>query len=337
MAMEPEPNPNDITSKMRRIGLLTSGGDAPGMNAAIRAVVRTAISMGIEVLGIKRGFSGLIDGQMEVLDARAVGGIIRQGGTILATARSLVFVSEEGQKQALEQLKSHQIEGMVIIGGDGSQRGALRLHELGIPAIGIPGSIDNDLMGTDMAIGVDTALNTAIEAIDRLKDTASAHNRAFVVEVMGRNSGYIALMAAMASGAEMVLIPEIEVAPDTIIRELEDAYKRGKTHFIVVVAEGSGWTAPALAHYIDTRGGGGFEARSTVLGHVQRGGSPTAFDRILASRLGAAAVVALKEGQSGKMVGLLGGEISFTDLTEVIRFRKKINEAVYQLAEMLAR
>ncbi|MCL5264714.1 MAG: 6-phosphofructokinase [Chloroflexi bacterium] len=323
---------------MRRIAVLTSGGDAPGMNAAIRAVVRTALAEGIDVIAIRRGYAGLLAGEIHVVDRREVGGIIQRGGTILGTARSAEFATKEGQLLALANLQKFGVEGLVVIGGDGSLHGALELHRLGFPVVGVPATIDNDLSGTEMAIGVDTALNTALEAIDRIKDTASAHNRAFVVEVMGRNSGYLALMAGLAAGAEIVLIPEVDTSLETVLQELQAAYQAGKPHFIVVVAEGARFKGPEVAEYIArAKVDEGFESRLTVLGHVQRGGSPSAFDRILSTRLGAGAVQALRDGLTGQMVGLQAGRIRTVPLEEVLDHRRQLDMEVFRLANILAR
>ncbi|MBI2865611.1 MAG: 6-phosphofructokinase [Chloroflexi bacterium] len=322
---------------MKKVAILTSGGDAPGMNAAIRAAVRVALWSDIGVMGVKWGFTGLIKNDLIPLDARSVGGIIQRGGTILGTARSEDFRTEAGKQQALENLRLHDVEGLIAIGGDGTMHGALALHALGLPTIGVPATIDNDLSGTEMAIGVDTALNTAIEAIDRIKDTASSHQRAFVIEVMGRDCGYLALTAGMAAGAEVVLIPEMKVELKTILYEMKKAYARGKPHFIVVVAEGAEFNATDVADYLSAeRTEVGFELRPTILGHVQRGGSPTAFDRILATRLGAGAVTALAEGKSGKMVCLVNGNIETKPLGPILASPRKMDEGVMKLAKILA-
>lgn len=323
---------------MKRIAVLTSGGDAPGMNAAIRAVVRSGIDQGMEVLGVRRGFAGLVDGDMVPLSARDVGGIIQRGGTILGSARSPRFRTEEGRRQALVHLAGRGVEALVIIGGNGSQTGGYALLQMGFPVVGVASTIDNDLVGSDITIGVDTALNTALEAIDRIKDTASSHNRAFVVEVMGRDSGYLALMAGIAGGAEMVVIPEVPVSPDAVASELRAAYARGKPHAIVVVAEGAACDAQALLeHFRVHHDQLSFELRVTILGHVQRGGGPLAFDRLLASRLGAGAVDLLARGDSGKLVGLIRGEVAATPLEQVAGRRKPIDMKLYQLANVLAR
>ncbi len=323
---------------MKRIAVLTSGGDAPGMNAAIRAVVRTGIELGMEVLGVSRGFAGLVDGQMRPLSARDVGGIIQRGGTILGSARSARFRTEEGRRQALVHLAERGVEGLVVIGGNGSQSGAYALLQMGFPVVGVASTIDNDLVGSDITIGVDTALNTALEAIVRIKDTASSHHRAFVIEVMGRESGYLALMVGIAGGAEMVVIPEVKTEAEEVARELRAAYARGKPHAIVVVAEGAACNAEVLLdHFKSHHDQLGFELRATILGHVQRGGSPLAFDRLLASRLGARAAEVLAQGQSGVLVGLIKSEVTTTPLEQVAGRRKPIDLDLYNLANILAR
>ncbi len=324
---------------MKKMAVMTSGGDAPGMNGAIRAVVRAGLALGVEVLGVRWGYAGLLRSQFVPLDARAVGGILRQGGTILGTARSEEFKTEQGIRRAMSALADEGIEGLVVIGGDGSLRGALELHRRGVAVIGVPGSIDNDIACTERAIGFDTAVNTALEALDRLKDTASAHQRAFVVEVMGRSTGFLALAAGLAGGAEMVLVPEVPCELETVSQALRDAYLRGKPHFIVVVAEGSTIKSRDLFEYLQAlrqREGRMFEVRLTILGHVQRGGSPTASDRILATRLGARAVELLQAGASGHMVGLHADEIVDYDLDEVLRTPRKLDPRLYQLNQWMA-
>lgn len=323
---------------MKRIAVLTSGGDAPGMNAAIRSVTRTALADGIEVVGVRRGFAGLLAGEMVVMDRRDVGGIIQRGGTVLGTARSEEFFTRDGQLRAMANLSKFGVDGLVVIGGDGSLHGAMQLHALGFYVIGVPATIDNDIAETEMSIGVDTALNTALEAIDRIKDTASAHNRAFVVEVMGRESGYLALMAGLAAGAEVVLIPEVETSLEAVVDELRRAYGEGKPHFIVVVAEGAKFKGREVADFIArTKEDEGFEARLTVLGHVQRGGSPTAFDRILATRFGAKAVYSLRDGVSGSMVCLKAGRIHTVPLQHALAHKRALDMEVFGLARVLAR
>ena len=324
--------------QIRRIGVLTSGGDAPGFNPCIRAVVRMGIHYGWEVVGIKRGYDGMIDGEMVPLTARSVSGIIERGGTILSTARSPEFMTKQGQIEAARNLNEAGIDAVVVIGGDGSMNGALVLQEMGFGVVGVPGTIDNDMYGTDISIGVDTALNTALDAIDRIKDTATSHQRAFLVEVMGRYCGYLALMAGIAGGAEMVCIPEVEFRLEDVADELVQSYIRGKTHCIIVIAEGAKYDASAIASYlIESKEETGFSVRVTILGHIQRGGSPTAFERLLATRLGCAAARELSEGHSGVMVGLQGAKIGATSLSDVVGRRKEIDLEFYEMAETLAR
>lgn len=323
---------------MKRIAVLTSGGDAPGMNGAIRAVTRCALAEGWNVFGVRQGYAGLIEGHFIPLNARSVGGIIQQGGTVLGSARCLEFLTPEGRDAALAQLRLQKIDGVVIIGGDGSQKGAAALSQLDIAVVGIASTIDNDLVGSDMTIGVDTALNIALEAIDRLRTTASSHQRAFLVEVMGRHCGYLALMAGIAGGAEVVAIPENETTPDTIARELCAAYARGKSHAIAVVAEGARHNAATLdAYFREHHSRIGFELRTTTLGHVQRGGQPTAYDRLLATRLGAAAVATLARGEHGVLMGMVGGCVTATPLTDVAGKQKLLDPALIALADVLAR
>ncbi len=321
---------------MRKIAVLTSGGDAPGENACLRAAVRTALALGTEVMGIHRGYAGLMEGDMEPLSARSVGGISHRGGTFLESSRPPEFKTEEGQRTALHHLNERAIEGLVVIGGDGSLTGALRLHQLGFPVVGVPATIDNDVAFTDVALGVDTALNTVLDAIDKIKDTASSHQRAFLVEVMGRDSGYLALMGGIAGAAEAIVIPEVKTSCEELAGMVKDAYMRGKAHFVAVVAEGAKPDTQTLAQHLSGRELG-FEVRVTILGHVQRGGSPTAFDRLLATRLGAAAVQQLTKGQKGKMVGLIGNKVVATDLEKVLATRKSVDLEFYRLAQMLER
>jgi 6-phosphofructokinase 1 len=317
-----------------RIAVLTSGGDAPGMNATVRAVARTAFVRRWEVMGIEAGYRGLLESRIQPLDNRVVGGILHRGGTVLGTARSREFATPEGRKRALKTLSEAGVEGLVVIGGDGSLTGGLRLAELGVKVVGIPATIDNDVPGTDMAVGVDTALNTALEAIDRIKDTASSHQRAHVVEVMGRNCGYLALMSAIAGGAEAVLVPEFEPSPEEIMRVFRRSWEQGKPHFIVVAAEGARLSAKDIHDYInDTEGT--FESRLTVLGYVQRGGSPSAFDRVLASRMGTAAVEALARDELGVMIGLQGRQMKRIPLKEVAGRSSPLDPDIYEMAEML--
>ncbi len=322
---------------MKCIGVLSSGGDGPGFNPCIRAVVRTAISRGLRVMGIKYGYAGLIRGEIDEMDVRSVGGILGRGGTILGTARSEEFKTERGRLTAMRKLNEYGVDGLVVIGGDGSFRGALKLHEeFNFPVVGVPGTIDNDIPGTDMSIGVDTALNTVLGAIDKIRDTASSHQRAFLIEVMGRACGYLALMSGIAGGAEMILLPEVETSPQEVADALKDAYLRGKAHCIIIVAEGYKPGIEAVAAYLKERQEElGFEVRTTVLGHVQRGGSPTAFERLLATRLGVAAVEALLDGQRGVMIGLVGNQILLTPLEEVVSQPKCLDLRLYQMAKVL--
>lgn len=323
---------------MKRIAVLTSGGDAPGMNAAIRSVVRTGLHQGAEVFGVRQGYDGLIAGNMVSLQARDVSGIIQLGGTVLESARCPEFKTEAGRLKALRALNQNDIEALVVIGGNGSQCGAHALSQMGFPVVGVASTIDNDLYGSEMAIGVDTALNIALEAIDRLKVTASSHQRAFLVEVMGRNCGYLALMSAIAGGAEAVCLPEVETDPEALAAELRDSYKRGKSHALIVVAEGAKYNADELLHYFEKhRDRLGFELRATTLGHVQRGGAPGAFDRLLATRLGAAATEHLARGEHGVLMGLIQGEIGGTPLEEVVSKEKELDKRLFELAEILAK
>ena len=322
---------------MKRIAVLTSGGDAPGMNAAIRAVTRCALDQNWEVFGVRQGYTGLMAGQLTALAVRSVGGIIQQGGTILSSARCPAFKTEEGRQQALHKLEEKQIDGLVVIGGNGSQTGAYALSQLGLPIVGIASTIDNDLVGSDVTIGVDTALNIVIEASDRLKTTASSHQRAFLIEVMGRDCGYLALMAGIAGGAEVVVIPEIDTLPEQVAQELSAAYERGKAHALVIVAEGARYGAEALAAYFaQHKERIGFDLRTTILGHVQRGGAPTAYDRLLATRLGAGAVAALARGENGVLIGMQQGGVATTPLAAVIGRQKPINPELFTLARVLA-
>ena len=321
---------------MNTIGVLTSGGDAPGMNACIRAVVRSATGKGVKVIGVDSGYEGLIHGEFHTLGTRDVGGILQRGGTILKTARSEDFRTQHGQREAIRQMNNVGMDGLVVIGGDGSLQGAQKLAEQGFPVVGVPGSIDNDLFGTDMAIGVDTALCTIVDIIDKLRDTASSHNRAFFVETMGRSCGYLALMAGIVCGAEMSLIPEVETPIEEITHTIEEAYLRGKQHCIIVVAEGFTPGAQALADMIkeiDT----GFHTRVTILGHVQRGGGPTPFDRLLATRFGIQAVDFLLAGKSDVMTGLDGKNIVDVPLADVIANPKTLTPEYLHMAQMLAK
>lgn len=321
---------------IKRIAVLTSGGDAPGMNAAIRAIVRTGIEKGWEVIGVRYGYSGLIGQNFVPLGARQVGGIIQQGGTMLGSARCPEMKTEEGKQKALQALEQHKIDGLIVIGGNGSQSGANCLSELGFPVVGVASTIDNDLYGSDITIGVDTALNIALEAIDRLKITASSHKRAFLLEVMGRKCGYLALMAGIAGGAEAIVIPEAELHPEEVAAQIHLSYERGKPHAIVVVAEGAINNAANLISYFkEHKERIGFDIRLTTLGHVQRGGSPGAFDRILATRLASAATDYLRDGQTGVLVGWLNGNIGTTPLLDAATKSKAIDTNLFKLAQAL--
>ena len=318
---------------MKRIGVLTSGGDAPGMNAVVRSVVRTALARGLEVMGVFRGYSGLIGEELKPFNHRSVSNIISHGGTILKTSRCEEFKTEEGQKRAVEVIKKNKIDGLVIIGGDGSYRGALALSKnWKIPCIGVPGTIDNDLNGTDYTIGSDTALNTALEAIDKIRDTVSSLERIFVVEVMGRLSGYIALNVALAAGAEQVVIPEKKFDIIEMCKEITEGYIRGKASWIVVVAEGV-INADEMALKISKNTD--LETRVVVLGHIQRGGSPTAKDRVLATCLGASAVDLLIKGESGKAVGVVGENINVVPIEEAITKKELKTELICSLIKIL--
>ena len=323
---------------MKRIGVLTSGGDAPGMNAAIRAVVRTGIDNGWEVYGIRRGYSGLIDEDVVLLGARDVGGIIQRGGTVLGSARSPEFMTAEGRQKALQTLDNHQIEALVIIGGNGSQKGAHALYQMGFPVVGVASTIDNDLFGSEISIGVDTALDVALVAIDRIKVTASSHRRAFAVEVMGRDTGHLALAAGIAGGAEHIVIPEVETDPEELADVIRSAYERGKPHAILVVAEGARYNARELERYfVEHHEQVGFQLRITILGYVQRGGAPGAYDRLLASRFGAAATERLAQGEHGILIGLVNDRVTATPLSEVAANKKPLDQELLKLANILAR
>ncbi len=321
---------------MKRIAVITSGGDAPGMNAAVRAVVRAGLDKDVEVFGIRQAYQGLLAGDMSLLSSREVSGILQRGGTVLQTARNEEFKTAQGQKKGLRRLSENGIEGVIVIGGDGSMRGALALHKLAVPVIGIPASIDNDIWGTDTSIGVDTALNTILDAVDRLRDTATSHSRAFVVEVMGRDCGYLAVMAGILGGAEIVVTPENGVSMNAIAKALEDAYLRGKTHAIAVLAEGAPYQGPELADFLEQKHIG-FEIRLTILGHTQRGGSPTAFDRLLATRMGVYAVELLLSGETGMMVARVGRDQTPVPLAESSARTRQITPEYFDLARILSR
>ncbi len=323
---------------MKTIAILTSGGDAPGMNAAIRAATRSALDQNIEVFGVRQGFQGLVDDCIEPLRARDVGGIIQRGGTFLGSARCKEFREDSGRSKALRNLARRGIEGLVVIGGNGSQTGAHALAGLGFPVVGVASTIDNDLFGSEITIGCDTAINVTLEAIDYLRTTGSSHNRAFLVETMGRDCGYLALMAGVAGGAEVISTPENEVPAQEIAQRLRAAYERGKTHAIVVIAEGvKTGTKDILAYFEHDRALVGFELRTTTLGHVVRGAPPSASDRLLATRLGVGAVAALAAGEFGVLVGLQRGEITRTPLGDVAGRTKPLQTELLELARVLAK
>lgn len=320
-----------------RIAVLTSGGDSPGMNAAVRAVVRTGVTAGLEMFGVRHGYKGLIAGDVLRLGAREVGGILERGGTILGTSRCEAFRTEAGQAQAVRRLEALRIGGLIIIGGNGSQAGAYALTEHGVRVVGIASTIDNDLAGSDVTLGATTALDVALEAIDRLRVTASAHGRVFLVEVMGRKCGYLALLAGIAGGAEAIVIPEEEQSPEDVATAIRAAYQRGKSHAVVIVAEGARHDADALAHYFTEHAERlGFELRIVKLGHVQRGGAPHVFDRIYASLLGAAAVEHLRAGSHGVLLGIVGGQITATSLAALGGQHKPLDPRLVHLAHVLA-
>lgn len=326
-----------MSKKVTKIGVLTSGGDAPGMNAAIRAVVRTGLYHNMEVFGIMRGYQGMIDDDIVPMHSRSVANIIQRGGTILKTARCIEFYEPEGRKKAYENLKKHGIDGLVIIGGDGSFRGAQKFsNEFDIPCIGLPGTIDKDIAGSDFTIGFDTAVNTAIEAIDKIRDTADAHDRLFIIEVMGRDAGYIALHSGIATGAEHILIPETKTDLELVIDSLEEKERRKKLVNMIVVAEG------------DETGGGNevatiikkrlphLDTRVCILGHIQRGGSPTCLDRLIASRLGYAAVDSLIEGKHNTMIGIMNNKLHYTPLDKAVKAKQRISDEWMKIVKILA-
>ncbi len=322
---------------MKGLAVLTSGGDAPGMNAAIRAVVRTAVAEGLDVYGVRHGYTGLIGGNFIPLGRRDVGGILQQGGTILGTTRCSELVTEEGQEKAMNQMKTRALQHLVVIGGNGSQAGAYALSQRGLSVVGVASTIDNDLAGSDITIGAATAIDVALESIDRLRTTASSLHRGFLVEVMGRNCGYLAAMAGIAGGAEAIVVPEAPSDPEAVAMELRDAYARGKSHAIVVVAEGAEYDAAALAKYFaEHHARLGFELRVCKLGHIQRGGSPGVADRMLATRLGAAATDALQAGEHGVLVGVVDGRLVRTPLRDVVGRTKPLDTSLLELARVLA-
>lgn len=323
---------------MKYIAVVTSGGDAPGMNAAVRSVVRTGIDLGFKIFGVKRGFAGLLQNEGVELGIRDVSGVIQSGGTFLGTARSEEYKKLIAQKKCLTNLQNRGVEGLIVIGGDGSQKGAYALHKLGLPVVGVASTVDNDLYGSDISIGADTALNTIIESIDKIKTTALSHQRAFLVEVMGRKYGYLAMIAGIAGGAEIVITPEFEMEPEKIAAELKEAYKKGKKYALVIVTDGAKNNTQKITTYFKEHSQEiDYELRVTVLGHVQRGGSPSVFDRLLATRLGSAAVKALNEGESGKLIGWIEGKVALTSLKEVAQKRKVLDLKTWKLAKVLAR
>jgi 6-phosphofructokinase 1 len=322
---------------MKRIAILTSGGDAPGMNAAVRAATRAALAQGWEIYGVRNGYAGLIADNLEPLRARNVGGIIHRGGTVLGSARCPEFHEAAGRAKALHHLAQREINALIVIGGNGSQTGSSLLAAAGFPVIGLASTIDNDVFGTDVSIGVDTAVNITLEAIDRLRTTGASHQRAFLVETMGRSCGHIALFAGIAGGAEVIAIPEHEVKPQEVAERLGAAYARGKTHAIVVVAEGARHGAQSMMRYFEKHKAQiGFELRVTTLGHVVRGGIPSAFDRVLATRLGAAAIDWLARDAAGMLLGMRGTDIVATPLAEVAGNTRPIDMALLDMARVLA-
>lgn len=322
---------------MMRVAVVTSGGDAPGMNAATRAIVRSGVLRGFQMFGVRHGYAGLIRGEFRPLGPRDVGGIVHEGGTMLGTSRCDEFKTDAGQRAAVDQLRSHDISALIVIGGNGSQAGADALAKRHVRVIGVASTIDNDLFGTDVSIGTTTALDTALDAIDRLRVTAASHERAFLVEVMGRHCGYLALNAAIAGGAEAVVLPEFDTDPETLVQQLSESRRRGKKHAIIVVAEGAKHNADALSSYFEQHASRlGIQLRMTRLGHIQRGGAPGAFDRILASRLGAAAIDQLCQGERSCLVGMAGSDIVTTPLHEVARRNKTLDPGLFELASTLA-
>ncbi len=314
---------------MKTIGVLTSGGDAPGMNAAVRAVVRTAISLGMTVKGVRRGYAGLIEDDIFDMDARSVSDVINRGGTLLYTARCPKFRTEEGVLEAVETCKRHGIEGLVVIGGDGSFRGALELSRHGVPCIGVPGTIDNDIACTEYTIGFDTAMNTAMEMVDKIRDTAQSHDRCSVIEVMGRHAGYIAVQTGIAVGATAIMVPEVPVNIESVIRKINTTKSNGKKHFIVIVAEGVGGVEEIAKQIM---AGTGVDSRATVLGHVQRGGNPTLRDRLRATQMGYEAVHLLYQGKGNRVVAYQGSSVVNYDIEEALQMKKEFNQHMLKIA-----
>ncbi len=323
---------------MKRIAVFTSGGDAPGMNACIRAVVRGAVYHGMDVFGIRRGYNGMINGDIFQMNSHSVSNIVQRGGTILKSARSREFMTPDGRRRAFEQLQKFGIEGLVAIGGNGTFTGAtIFFDEFGIPTVGAPGTIDNDLYGTDYTIGFDTAVNTALEAIDKIRDTADSHDRIFLIEVMGRDSGYIAIQCGIAGGAELVMVPEVLTPISEVVDTLRAGWSRQKSSSIIVVAEGEeagngAQIAEKIRNMVETE----LDMRVTTLGHIQRGGVPTAYDRILASRLGLGALEGLMDGQKNVMAGIINNELVYTPFRDTIRLPKPINEDLLRMVKILS-
>ena len=317
---------------MKRIALLTSGGDAPGMNPCIRAVVHEAEDRGVEVLAFRRGFSGLLDNDCQLMRKQDTSGIIQRGGTILLSSRCEDFKYEEGQKEGIKNLLANNCDGIVVIGGDGSLRGAQAISDRGVTVIGIPGSIDNDIFGTDMSLGVDTALNNIVNVIDKIKDTASSHERTFIIEVMGRGSGYLALVSAIATGSEAAIVPEVPYDMEKIAARLLQRFQRRANSNIIVVAEGAA-TAYQVGRQLSKIAG--ISSKVTVLGHLQRGGSPSTYDRVLAARLGSAAVTHLLDGKTNVMVGMVNSEIALTPIDTVLKNKRTLDKRLMDLAELL--
>jgi 6-phosphofructokinase 1 len=323
---------------MRRIAVITSGGDAPGMNAAVNAVYRMGRELGVDVLGVRRGYEGLAAGDIYPIDLEDLEESMQEGGTFLGSARDEEFKKEGVQLQALRNLEDKGIEGLIVIGGGGSQRGSLALHQHGFAVVGVASTVDNDLYGSDISIGTDTALNTIIDSLDRIRTTAESHRRVFLVQVMGRNCGYLALMSGIASAAEVIVTPEFEMEPEEVARELHEAHERGKRYAIAVIADGARNNIDKIAGYIrEHLDEFDFELRVTILGHVQRGGAPTVFDRYLATRLGSAAVQALCDGKTGVLTGWKYNDVAFVPLETVTSNRKSLSQGLWKLAQMLAR
>ena len=318
---------------MKKIAILTSGGDAPGMNAAIRAVVRTALKNGLEVMGVRRGYSGLINGELFNMDRTSVSDIIQRGGTILRTARCQEFKQEEVRQRAVKILKAYGVDALVVIGGDGSFTGAKLLSKLGVKTVGLPGTIDNDLAYTDYTIGFDTALNTVLDAINKIRDTSTSHERVSIVEVMGRNCGDIAVYTGIAGGAEAVIIPEEDFDKDALCRTILEGKSNGKMHNLILLAEGVGGAFDLAKEVEEVTG---IETRATILGHTQRGGSPSSFDRVLASRMGAKAVEVLLEGKTSRVIGIRENKIVDDDIDEALAIEREIDEELYNLSEILS-